>query len=357
MVNSGARMASILRPALSQGRGVANSLRRAAAPAPQRREFARKAFTVDAAEEISFPNENVAEGRSYALNWSLCGSGIVPQNVAFRNLKTPELAAAGGSISTAEPKEVKFSKPLYVSTKAKLAGRVLYVQDCALGCLTANEVPVRMISDSAATAAAFKSLCATTRGGPLKDYMEEVTVMSTAAEDSEWGTEFVSSGKADKVVVMHGQLNANTLIKHMSMIATDAFLARGVLPLWGSGGPEAVYLSEGFEGVSHIMHGFAWSEAGFCRLLMGQSDASGVVTSLYDDVPNRISPPGAVVMFADDASATIPAAAELDAAQVDNPPLPVRSRSPCPLPAQPLVAGHPVWGWQGQAFESVSALG
>ena len=83
-----------------------------------------------------------------------------------------------------------------------------------------------------------------------------------------------------------------------------------------------MYLSAGFESVSHIQHGFAWSEAGFCRLLMGQSDAAGAVTSLYDDVPNRISAPNAVIMFADDASATIPAASQLEPAQVPTFPSP-----------------------------------
>ena len=321
-------MLARLRPLAAKG-PVSMNLRRA--PAQQRRGFAQKAFTVDAAEERTFPNEKPEEGNSYALNWSLNDSGVTPFEGAFRNLKPSALAAAGGTLSLAEPKEVKFTKkPLYKSVIAKLESRVLYVQDSALGTLADNELHVRIISDNAATVAPFKALCATARSGDLTVYKEDVTVLSLTAEDTEWGQEFVASSKAEKVIVMHGQLNANTLIKHMSVITTDAFLAKGVLPLWGSGGPEVVYLSAGFESVSHIQHGFAWSEAGFCRLLMGQSDASGSVTNLYDAVPNRIPAPKNVVMFADDASATIPAASELDPAQVPTvPPLAALSGSTC----------------------------
>jgi len=309
--------AGLLRPAVVQGRGVAQIMRAAAVPALQRRWLSAKPFKVHAPETMPFPNENIEQGQHYQLNWSLCGSGVIPQVGAFRNKKTAELAAKGGSISTAEPDEVPFSKAMYKTIKSKLGDRLLYVQDCAFGALSANEIQVRIITDSPAAALAFKTLCATTRVVPLPSYQEDVTVLCTSAEDTEWGSSFVASSKAEKVVIMHGNFNAHALIKHVSVIATDAFLNRAspALPLWGSGGPDCVFLSEGFEDVSQIQHGFAWSEKGFCRMFMGKAESDGSVVNLYDDVPNSLPPPAAVVMFADDASAALPAAAELTAEQ------------------------------------------
>jgi hypothetical protein len=48
----------------------------------------------------------LAEGVSYDLNWSICGSGVVP----LGGKRLPELKAAGGSAATAAPAEIAFAK-------------------------------------------------------------------------------------------------------------------------------------------------------------------------------------------------------------------------------------------------------
>lgn len=74
-------------------RGVAKTLHRGAAPALQRREFAQSAFTVDASQEISFPNENVAGGRSHAS----CG---VVGSLGSKTSTGKEKGARTGSVSS-----------------------------------------------------------------------------------------------------------------------------------------------------------------------------------------------------------------------------------------------------------------
>ena len=252
-----------------------------------------------------WPAQRVESGVSYDLNWSICGSGVVPLGRAFRNTRLPDLAAAGGSSDTSAPEEVSYaSVEKQVTETLGDSSATLYVQDCALGTLLSNELPIRIVTDNAAAAAMFKTLCPAARTVPLPEYEEDVTVLHTSAASSS----YIASNKSKKTVLMGGSFNAEALMKHVKNISSDAFLTRGVLPLFGSGADNVVYLSDGFASGAAVKHGFSYSSAGFCRLYA-------------DDGPklaNSLPMPKAVVMFANDKSGAIPAASVLDAAQVDN---------------------------------------
>ena len=276
------------------------------------RQLSGAAFELDPPEETMWPNEKPAEGVSYDLNWSICGSGVVPLGKAFRNMRLPELKAAGGSAATAAPAEVAFAK-VEQEIKGVLGSisATLYVQDCALGTVLGNEVPVRIVTDSAAAAAMFKTLCAAARTVPLTEYSEDVTVLHTSTASSP----YISSSKPKNTVLMGGSFNAGALVKHIAAISGDAFLARGVLPMFGAGADNVVYLSAGFESGAVVSSGFSYSSAGFCRLYAGTVAADGSVAAA-GGLPNSLPLPKAVVMFANDATGAIPAASVLDAAQV-----------------------------------------
>lgn len=273
-------------------------------------------FTLEDPEELLFPNEDPENGISYDLNWSICGSGVVPQGLAFRNLRTPQLEAAGGPSSLSAPKSLPFSKDIDREVTEGLGehGIKLYVQDMALGALLANEVPVRIVTDSAAAALMFKNLCSTTRTVHLQEYQEAACVLLLANQKS-GGEPFISVDGKQKTVYMGGTMNASSLVPALAELSTDAFLQKGVLPLWGSGDADCVFLSSGFENDSVVKHGFAYSSAGFCRMFMGSVAGDGSVNSEYSLMPNSLGLPKAVIMFADDASMAIPAASELSPAQ------------------------------------------
>jgi hypothetical protein len=293
-------------------RAAVVSLQRTFTTVGGRRSLSGAAFQLDPPEDTFWPNEKPDAGVSYELNWSICGSGVVPLGKAFRNLRLPELEAAGGSGDTSTPEEVAFAS---VEKEVKSAlgdsSATLYVQDCALGTVLGNEVPVRIVTDNAAAAASFKTLFAAARTVALPEYEEDITVLLSSAA----GAPFIASSKGKKTVLMGGSFNAGALIKHIEAISGDAFLARGVLPMFGSGADNVVYLGSGFESGAVVQHGFSFSSAGFCRLYAGSAAADGSV-SPAGSIPNSLPMPKAVVMFANDATGAIPAASVLDAAQV-----------------------------------------
>lgn len=269
-----------------------------------RRRLSGSAFQLDPPEEtMMVASGKPEEGVDYELNWSLCGSGVVPLGKAFRNMRLAELSAAGGSANTADPKEVSFESVLK-EVKGVLgdSSTTLYVQDCALGTVLANEIPVRIVTDNAAVAAAFKTFCAAARTVPLPQYEEDVTVLHTSTAKSP----YIASDKKQKTVLMGDSFNVEALVKHIEAISGDAFLARGVLPMFGAGADNIVYLDKGFQSGAAVKYGFSFSSAGFCRLY--GADGSSL--------PNSLPLPKAVVMFANDATGAIPAASALDAAQV-----------------------------------------
>jgi hypothetical protein len=324
----GAEAAAAVRRAAVAG----SALRPSFSLAGNSRPLSGAAFQLEPPEDTVWPNEKPDAGVSYELNWSICGSGVVPLGKAFRNLRLPELMAAGGSSDTSTPEEVAFgSVEKEVKSALGDSSTTLYVQDCALGTVLGNEVPVRIVTDNAAAAASFKTLCAAARTVPLPEYEEDVTVLLSSAASSP----YIASNKGKKMVLMGGSFNAGALIKHIEAISSDAFLARGVLPMFGSGADNVVYLGPGFESGAVVQHGFSFSGAGFCRLYAGSAAADGSVAPA-GSLPNSLPMPKAVVMFANDATGAIPAASVLDAAQVPAVP-------PLAIVLEPLNRCYATW--------------
>jgi hypothetical protein len=227
--------------------------------------------------DILFPRESPENGFSYDLNWSLCKTGIVPQGKAFRNLKVAELQKAGGAANTDAPKVIPWDAAFENELKSHLgsAKTTCYVQDCALGAITANEVQARIVTDSAAAAVAFYTLCSRTKAVPVHKQELDVVVIHASALGSRGPV--ISINPKTKEILMAGTINAAALVQMMEEASNDAFLSKGVLPLWGPGDEnnETVYMQSGFDaGASKVKHGFAYSRAGFCRLFMGSVSMS-----------------------------------------------------------------------------------
>jgi hypothetical protein len=225
---------------------------------------------------IVFPRENAAEGLSYELNWSLCGSGVVPQGKSFRNLKAAELAKLGGTSKVEAPKVVPWTSALEQEVTAYLGSEKVtrYVQDSALGALLANEVPVRIVSDNPAATLEFKTWLSTTRTIPLPQFQEAVTVLVAANFTS--NGPIISYGPKSKTIIIAGTSNLEKLLDFFPQATAEAFLARNILPLWGSLVDGNLFASKGFDANATVKHGASFSAAGFCRLFMG-SIADGKV--------------------------------------------------------------------------------
>jgi len=268
--------------------------------------------------EYEFPRENPAAGLSYALNWSLCKFNVVPQGKSFRNLKAPELAKAGGTAKTDVPQVVPYDKAMETEVQNALGAETVtrYVWDCALGALAANEVPVRIISDSPAAALAFHTLCSRTKALPLPEVNSPVSVLHISSLPSVKGPT-VTVNPQSKQIIMVGSIHSGVLVEKLTELCADEFLSVGVLPLLGPGdaGGTAFCSPGGAAGAAKLKHGSALSPAGYCRLFMGSATADGKVKDEYTLMPNQLEAPKAVILYANDATGTIPAASKLSPEQ------------------------------------------
>ena len=225
---------------------------------------------------IIFPRENPAAGLSYELNWSLCGSGVVPQGKSFRNLKSAELVKLGGLAKSDSPQVVAWTSTLEQEVTGYLGSENItrYVQDSALGALLVNEVPVRIVSDSASAALEFKTWLSTTKLVPLPRFKEAVTVLVAVGLSTKGP--IISYDAKSKTIIIAGTSNLEKLLDFLPQASTEAFVGLNVLPLWGSLVDNNLFVSKGFDTNAAIKHGVAYSAAGFCRLFMG-SIAEGKV--------------------------------------------------------------------------------
>jgi hypothetical protein len=228
---------------------------------------------------VVFPRENPAGGINYQLNWSLCGSGVVPQGKSFRNLKISELSKLGGLTKSDAPKVVPWSAALEQEVTAYLGSDTItrYVQDSALGALQTNEVPVRLVTDSAATALEFKTWLSATKVVPLPKYKEAVTVLIAVGLSTKGP--IISYDAKSKTIVVAGTSSLEKLLDFFPQASVEAFVGLNVLPLWGSLVSNNLFTSKGFDTDATIKHGVAYSAAGFCRLFMGSITGGKVKVS------------------------------------------------------------------------------
>ena len=109
--------------AVVHGGSTSCSSRQAFLPAGGRRQLSGVAFQIDPPEETVWPTQRVEEGVSYELNWSICGSGVVPLGKAFRNMRLPELALCHSAdcseqVSNNRQRMVARMNPLYTMLHA-----------------------------------------------------------------------------------------------------------------------------------------------------------------------------------------------------------------------------------------------
>lgn len=227
-----------------------------------------KTFAVEDHDlSYEFPRER--PGLNYAINWSLCKTGVVPLGQSFRNLKPDDLKKLGGSFKTDAPKVVPFDKEIDRDLTAQLGSEAVtrYIQDSALGALAANEVTCRLVTDSPAVALAFRTLMSRSKLVPADVYLEQISVLHVSSLGSRGS--IIAYNAKENQILMAGSFNANALVEMLASCTSDLFHNQGVLPIFGAGDAGGTaYCSHGV-GVGKIKDGFALSAAGFCRLYMG----------------------------------------------------------------------------------------
>ena len=141
--------------------------RRVAAPtqlrANARRTLALARPTEDA-DSVQFPREG--PGLDYALNWSLCGDGVVPSKLAYRITKVqtaeqllggpPTAPAGAGAAAAAVDDDDAFDDAFDAAATALEAADALYVAE---GDAPGTRTPCRVISGDLGLAATAMAHC------------------------------------------------------------------------------------------------------------------------------------------------------------------------------------------------------
>ena len=142
--------------------------RRVAAPTPLRTNARRTlalARPTEDADSVQFPREG--PGLDYALNWSLCGDGVVPSKLAYRITKVqtaeqllggpPEApAGAGAAAAAVDDDEDAFDDAFDAAATALEAADALYVAE---GDAPGTRTPCRVISGDLGLAATAMAHC------------------------------------------------------------------------------------------------------------------------------------------------------------------------------------------------------
>ena len=158
-------MAMSLRRAVRPLTGALHSLAPAAGArtAGARRTLALARPTEDA-DSVQFPREG--PGLDYALNWSLCGDGVVPSKLAYRITKVqtaeqllggpPEAPAGAGAAAAVVDDDDAFDDAFDEAATALEAADALYVAE---GDAPGTRTPCRVISGDLGLAATAMAHC------------------------------------------------------------------------------------------------------------------------------------------------------------------------------------------------------
>ncbi len=141
--------------------------RRVAAPTPLRTNARRTlalARPTEDADSVQFPREG--PGLDYALNWSLCGDGVVPSKLAYRITKVqtaeqllggpPTAPAGAGAAAAAVDDDDAFDDAFDAAATALEAADALYVAE---GDAPGTRTPCRVISGDLGLAATAMAHC------------------------------------------------------------------------------------------------------------------------------------------------------------------------------------------------------
>ena len=225
-------MAMSLRRAVRPLTGALHSLAPAAGArtAGARRTLALARPTEDA-DSVQFPREG--PGLDYALNWSLCGDGVVPSKLAYRITKVqtaeqllggpPEAPAGAGAAAAAADDDDAFDDAFDEAATALEAADALYVAE---GDAPGTRTPCRVISGDLGLAATAMAHCLERM--PLRAPTELPVTLYVAPSCSDYTGAVVEDARL-KIVLCGAQATAASV--KASLAAAPAMLEAATAPV------------------------------------------------------------------------------------------------------------------------------
>ena len=225
-------MAMSLRRAVRPLTGALHSLAPAAGArtAGARRTLALARPTEDA-DSVQFPREG--PGLDYALNWSLCGDGVVPSKLAYRITKVqtaeqllggpPEAPAGAGSAAAVVDDDDAFDDAFDEAATALEAADALFVAE---GDAPGTRTPCRVISGDLGLAATAMAHCLERM--PLRAPTELPVTLYVAPSCSDYTGAVVEDARL-KIVLCGAQATAASV--KASLAAAPAMLEAANAPV------------------------------------------------------------------------------------------------------------------------------
>ena len=225
-------MAMSLRRAVRPLTGALHSLAPAAGArtAGARRTLALARPTEDA-DSVQFPREG--PGLDYALNWSLCGDGVVPSKLAYRITKVqtaeqllggpPTAPAGAGSAAAAVDDDDAFDDAFDEAATALEAADALYVAE---GDAPGTRTPCRVISGDLGLAATAMAHCLERM--PLRAPTELPVTLYVAPSCADYAGAVVEDARL-KIVLCGAQATAASV--KASLAAAPAMLEAANAPV------------------------------------------------------------------------------------------------------------------------------
>ena len=224
-------MAMSLRRCLRPLTGALHSLAPAAgaSAAGARRTLALARPTEDA-DSVQFPREG--PGLDYALNWSLCGDGVVPSKLAYRITKVqtadqllggpPTAPAGAGAAAAVVDDDDAFDDAFDEAATALEAADALYVAE---GDAPGTRTPCRVISGDLGLAATAMAHCLERM--PLRAPTELPVTAYVAPSCADYAGAVVEDARL-KIVLCGAQATAASV--QASLAAAPAMLEAALAP-------------------------------------------------------------------------------------------------------------------------------
>ena len=208
--------------------------RRVAAPTPLRANARRTlalARPTEDADSVQFPREG--PGLDYALNWSLCGDGVVPSKLAYRITKVqtadqllggpPTAPAGAGAAAAVVDDDDAFDDAFDEAATALEAADALYVAE---GDAPGTRTPCRVISGDLGLAATAMAHCLERM--PLRAPTELPVTLYVAPSCADYAGAVVEDARL-KIVLCGAQATAASV--KASLAAAPAMLEAATAPV------------------------------------------------------------------------------------------------------------------------------
>ena len=208
--------------------------RRVAAPTPLRATARRTlalARPTEDADSVQFPREG--PGLDYALNWSLCGDGVVPSKLAYRITKVQtaeqllggpaEAPAGAGSAAAVVDDDDAFDDAFDEAATALEAADALFVAE---GDAPGTRTPCRVISGDLGLAATAMAHCLERM--PLRAPTELPVTLYVAPSCSDYAGAVVEDARL-KIVLCGAQATAASV--KASLAAAPGMLEAATAPV------------------------------------------------------------------------------------------------------------------------------